>query len=225
VRAAQVRPRSEGFDLSLETSWGAAQLRIGLLGEFNVDNVLTTLAVLLAAQVPLPKAVAALAQCVAAPGRMQRISAADSRPQPAVIVDYAHTPDALEKALAAARAHCRGQLHLVFGCGGDRDALKRPLMGRIAASGADAVTVTDDNPRTEDPALIVRDILAGLAGDAQVRVEHDRAAAIRAAIVGAGVDDLVLIAGKGHEDYQIYGTARREFSDALVARGVLESRA
>jgi UDP-N-acetylmuramoyl-L-alanyl-D-glutamate--2,6-diaminopimelate ligase len=226
VRAAQVRPRSDGFDLSLETSWGAAQLRIGLLGEFNVDNVLTTLAVLLAAQVPLPRAVAALGQCVAAPGRMQRISAARSRPQPAVIVDYAHTPDALEKALAAARAHCRGRLHLVFGCGGDRDALKRPIMGRIAATGADAITVTDDNPRTEDPAHIVLEILAGIGGGfTPVRVEHDRAAAIRDAIIGAAVDDLVLIAGKGHEDYQIYGTTRREFSDAQVARGVLESRA
>jgi UDP-N-acetylmuramoyl-L-alanyl-D-glutamate--2,6-diaminopimelate ligase len=226
VRAAQVRARSDGFDLSLATSWGDAQLRIGLLGEFNVDNVLTTLAVLLAAQVPLPKAVAALAQCVAAPGRMQRIATAAATPQPAVIVDYAHTPDALEKALAAARTHCPGKLHLVFGCGGDRDALKRPIMGRIAAAGADSVTVTDDNPRTEDPARIVRDILAGIGGEfTPVRVEHDRAAAIRAAILGAAVDDLVLIAGKGHEDYQIYGTARRDFSDAQVARGVLESRA
>jgi UDP-N-acetylmuramoyl-L-alanyl-D-glutamate--2,6-diaminopimelate ligase len=226
VRAAQVQARSDGFDLSLETSWGNAALRIGLLGDFNVDNVLTTLAVLLAAQVPLPEAVAALAQCVAAPGRMQRVAAAAGTPQPAVIVDYAHTPDALEKALAAARAHCPGRLHVVFGCGGDRDALKRPIMGRIAASGADDVTVTDDNPRTEDPAHIVRDILAGIAGEfTPVRVEHDRAAAIRDAIAAAAVDDLVLIAGKGHEDYQIYGTTRREFSDAQVARAVLESRA
>src|SRR5580658_6614699 len=107
---------------------------------------------------------------------MQRVAAAAGTPQPAVIVDYAHTPDALDKALAAARAHCRGRLHVVFGCGGDRDALKRPIMGRIAATRADAVTVTDDNPRTEDPAGIVRDILAGIVDTADtVRVEHDRA--------------------------------------------------
>jgi len=118
--------------------------------------------------------------------------------------------------------HCRGRLHLVFGCGGDRDPSKRPIMGRIAASGADAVTVTDDNPRTEDPVDIVRDILAGIAGRSDsLRVEHDRATAIGDAIRGAAPGDLVLIAGKGHEDYQIYGTARRVFSDEQVARGVL----
>ncbi len=131
--------------------------------------------------------------------------------------DYAHTPDALDKALTAARAHCRGRLHVVFGCGGDRDALKRPIMGRIAASRADAVTVTDDNPRTEDPAAIVRDILAGIVANSDtVHVEHDRAIAIREAIRLATLGDLVLIAGKGHEDYQIYGTTRRVFSDEQV---------
>ncbi len=225
VTAAHVEPVSEGFDLSLESSWGSAQLRLALLGEFNVDNALTTLAVLLAAQVPLAAALAALGKCVAAPGRMQQVSAPGTAVQPTVIVDYAHTADALEKALAAARRHCRGRLHVVFGCGGDRDALKRPIMGRIAAAGADAVTVTDDNPRTEDPALIVRDILGGIGVRENVHVEHDRAAAIGAAIRAAAVADLVLIAGKGHEDYQIYGTARRPFSDEQVARDVLEGRA
>ena len=224
VTATQVRALSDGFDLTLASSWGEARLRVALLGEFNVDNVLTTLAVLLAAQVPLAAAVAGLGQCVPAPGRMQRISAAGSADRPTVIVDYAHTPDALEKALAAARTHCRGRLHLVFGCGGDRDALKRPVMGRIAAHGADTVTVTDDNPRSEDPAGIVRDILAGIAAaSGEVRVEHDRAIAIRIAIQTAAPADLVLIAGKGHEDYQIYGTTRRAFSDEQVARGVLEA--
>jgi UDP-N-acetylmuramoyl-L-alanyl-D-glutamate--2,6-diaminopimelate ligase len=156
---------------------------------------------------------------------MQRIAVAGSAQRPAVIVDYAHTPDALEKALTAARAHCAGRLHVVFGCGGDRDALKRPIMGRIAVTHADAVTVTDDNPRSASPASIVRDILAGTGGESgKVRVEHDRASAIRDAITAAAADDLVLIAGKGHEDYQIYGSLRREFSDAQVARAVLESR-
>jgi UDP-N-acetylmuramoyl-L-alanyl-D-glutamate--2,6-diaminopimelate ligase len=222
VLATQVQARNAGLDLKLATSWGEAQLSVPLLGEFNVDNVLTTLAVLLAAQIPLPAALDALSHCVAAPGRMQRVTASGAGARPTVIVDYAHTPDALDKALAAARAHCRGRLHVVFGCGGDRDALKRPIMGRIAATRADAVTVTDDNPRTEDPADIVRDILAGIVGpSASVRVEHDRAMAIGEAIRLAAPEDLVLIAGKGHETYQIYGALRREFSDEQVARAVL----
>ncbi|HTB69287.1 MAG TPA: UDP-N-acetylmuramoyl-L-alanyl-D-glutamate--2,6-diaminopimelate ligase [Steroidobacteraceae bacterium] len=226
VMATQVRALADGFDLTLASSWGDARLRVPLLGEFNVDNVLTTLAVLLAAQVPLAEALAALEQCVAAPGRMQRITGPASARHGTVIVDYAHTPDALEKALAAARGHCQGRLHLVFGCGGDRDRLKRPVMGRIAAAGADAVTVTDDNPRTEDPAAIVRDILSGITdASAKVRVEHDRATAIRSAIAGAAPGDLVLIAGKGHEDYQIYGATRRVFSDQQVARSELEAEA
>jgi UDP-N-acetylmuramoyl-L-alanyl-D-glutamate--2,6-diaminopimelate ligase len=140
---------------------------------------------------------------------------------PLAIVDYAHTPDALAKALQAARPHCRGQLRLVFGCGGDRDAGKRPLMGRIAAELADDVIVTDDNPRTEDPARIVADILAGMPGagaTAPVRtmVEHDRTRAIQTALRRSTPGDVVLIAGKGHEDYQIYGTVRRPFKDQAV---------
>src|SRR4029077_1680377 len=130
------------------------------------------------------------------------------------IVDYAHTPDALVKALQAARLHCRGQLRGVFGCGGDRDAGKRPLMGRVAAELADDIIVTDDNPRTEDPARIVADILVGVselgaARMARTMVEHDRARAIQIALRRSGAGDAVLIAGKGHEDYQIYGKARR----------------
>ncbi|HEY6458461.1 MAG TPA: UDP-N-acetylmuramoyl-L-alanyl-D-glutamate--2,6-diaminopimelate ligase [Steroidobacteraceae bacterium] len=226
VMATQVRALADGFDITLTSSWGNARLRVGLLGEFNVDNVLTTLAVLLAAQVPLSEALAALGKCVAAPGRMQRITGPATAQHGAVIVDYAHTPDALQKALAAARGHCQGRLHLVFGCGGDRDRSKRPVMGRIAATGADAVTVTDDNPRSEDPAAIVRDILSGITdAAANIRVEHDRAAAIRAAIAAAAPRDLVLIAGKGHEDYQIYGTSRHLFNDQQVAHSALEALA
>jgi UDP-N-acetylmuramoyl-L-alanyl-D-glutamate--2,6-diaminopimelate ligase len=224
VTAMQVRMLADGFELDLDSSWGSAQLRVPLIGEFNVDNALTTLAVLLATEVPLAQAVAALGQCEAAPGRMQTVAVAGAAPHATVIVDYAHTPDALGKALDAARAHTRGRLHVVFGCGGDRDVLKRPIMGRIAAAKADAVTVTDDNPRTEDPQAIVRDILAGIPGERDsVLLEHDRAIAIRDAIRSAAPRDLVLIAGKGHEDYQIHGTARRPFSDVQVARAVLES--
>jgi UDP-N-acetylmuramoyl-L-alanyl-D-glutamate--2,6-diaminopimelate ligase len=141
---------------------------------------------------------------------------------PLAIVDYAHTPDALSKALRAARLHCRGQLRVVFGCGGDRDSGKRPLMGRIAAELADDVIVTDDNPRTEDPARIVAEIVAGIAHRSPAVVEHDRAVAIRMALQRSGSDDVVVVAGKGHEDYQIYGTQRRPFRDQDVITAELE---
>jgi UDP-N-acetylmuramoyl-L-alanyl-D-glutamate--2,6-diaminopimelate ligase len=145
--------------------------------------------------------------------------------RPLAIVDFAHTPDALAKALRAARAHCRGRLTVVFGCGGDRDRGKRPQMGRIAEELADRVVVTDDNPRSEDAAGIVRDILGGMQAPEAAVVEHDRAAAIHLALGAAGTDDVVLVAGKGHEDYQIYGTERRWFSDQAVLREALGGRA
>jgi UDP-N-acetylmuramoyl-L-alanyl-D-glutamate--2,6-diaminopimelate ligase len=144
--------------------------------------------------------------------------------KPLVLIDYAHTPDALSKALAAARAHCRGRLHCVFGAGGDRDPGKRAAMGRIAAQGADLLVVTNDNPRGEEPRRITDAILEGVveAGAlARTRVIHDRAEAIRTALSVAAADDVVLVAGKGHEAYQIVGTERRHFSDAEVARAVL----
>jgi UDP-N-acetylmuramoyl-L-alanyl-D-glutamate--2,6-diaminopimelate ligase len=174
------------------------------------------LALLLSAQIPLEQAVRALSDCMPPPGRLERI--ADPAARVLAIVDYAHTPDALDKALRAVRAHCTGRLSVVFGCGGDRDAAKRPLMGRIATELADRVIVTDDNPRGEDPARIVRDILAGMSAGAAAEVEHDRARAIRTALGRCASGDAVLIAGKGHEDYQIYGTQRRAFSDQAVVR-------
>jgi UDP-N-acetylmuramoyl-L-alanyl-D-glutamate--2,6-diaminopimelate ligase len=142
---------------------------------------------------------------------------------PLAIVDYAHTPDALAKALRAARRHGRGRLRAIFGCGGDRDPGKRPMMGRIAAELADELVVTDDNPRSEPPERIVADILAGVPGAAAARVEHDRALAIRTTLARSGPEDVVLIAGKGHEEYQIYGSEHRPFSDQSVARAALEA--
>ena len=140
---------------------------------------------------------------------------------PLAIVDYAHTPDALNKALRAARMHCRGRLHVVFGCGGDRDVGKRPLMGTIAAELADDIVLTDDNPRTEDPRRIVADIIAGVrsspaARATSVRVEHDRTRAITSTLSVSAAGDAVVIAGKGHESYQVYGSERRPFSDQAV---------
>ena len=222
VRATRATPDAAGLVIGLESSWGPAELTVRLVGEFNVDNVLTVLGVLLAWNIPLAQAVRALEQCRAASGRMEMLGGRGLTPL--AIVDYAHTPDALSKALTAARLHCRGQLRVVFGCGGDRDAGKRPLMGRIAAELADELIVTDDNPRTEDPARIVAEIVAGIAGAAPVVVEHDRAAAIRMALQRSVPDDVVLVAGKGHEDYQIYGKVRRPFVDQAIVTAALEGR-
>jgi len=192
---------------------------VPLIGDFNADNALSVLAVLLAWDIPLGDAAAALASCRAAPGRMEAFGGRGA--VPLVIVDYAHTPDALAKALRAARRHCRGQLRVVFGCGGDRDPGKRPMMGGIAAELADESVVTDDNPRSEPPQRIVQQILSGVPAGSAVQVEHDRARAIRATIQRSGSEDVVLIAGKGHEEYQIYGSERRPFSDQSVAREAL----
>jgi len=221
VRAVRVAAVASGLVVDVESSWGPAQLNVPLIGEFNADNALTVLAVLLAWDIPLTEAAAALEACRAAPGRMEAVAARGAAPL--VIVDYAHTPDALAKALRAARAHCHGRLRVVFGCGGDRDPGKRPMMGRIAAELADELLVTDDNPRSESPERIVRQILTGIPGGVASRVEHDRALAIRGAVARSGPQDVVLIAGKGHEEYQIYGSERRPFSDQSVARAALEA--
>jgi UDP-N-acetylmuramoyl-L-alanyl-D-glutamate--2,6-diaminopimelate ligase len=219
VRAVGVTAEQSGLSLAIESSWGAAEFAVRLVGEFNVDNVLTVLAVLLAWDIPLERAARALSHCRAASGRMEMFGGRGRTPL--AIVDYAHTPDALAKALRAARLHCRGQLRAVFGCGGDRDAGKRPQMGAVAAELADDIILTDDNPRTEDPQRIVADILAGITRPTPHMTEHDRALAIRIALERCDADDVVLIAGKGHEDYQIQGTMRRAFSDQAVVSAEL----
>ena len=222
MRATQVRPESAGLAVTVESSCGDVELPLRLIGEFNVDNVLTVLAVLLAWEIPLAAAAQALARVRPASGRMEMFGGRGLTPL--AIVDYAHTPDALAKALQAARLHCAGELRVVFGCGGDRDAGKRPLMGRVAAELADDIVLTDDNPRSEDPRRIVADILAGITPHAPLTIEHDRALAIRVALERSAPDDVVLIAGKGHEDYQIVGDERRAFRDqAVVARRAREA--
>jgi UDP-N-acetylmuramoyl-L-alanyl-D-glutamate--2,6-diaminopimelate ligase len=213
VRALRVSARPSGLALAIESSWGACELAVPLLGDFNADNVLTVLAVLLGWDVPLAAAAAALARAPAPPGRMEPFGSG-----PHALVDFAHTPDALAQALHAARAHCRGRLWVVFGCGGDRDAGKRPLMGEIAARLADEVVLTDDNPRREDPQAIINDIRSGIAAGRPLVVEHDRAQAIRMTLARAAPADLVLIAGKGHEAYQTYGSERRPFRDQSIVR-------
>jgi len=221
LRATAIVALPHGLRLEIEAGAGRARLDSPLVGDFNAANLLTALGVLLALGIPLAEGCAALGRCSAPPGRMQ---ASGGGGLPLVIVDYAHTPDALDQALRAARTHCQRRLWCVFGCGGDRDAGKRAPMGRIAAQLADELIVTDDNPRGEDPAAIVAAILEGVGRRGHVAVEHDRARAIRAALAGAGPGDVVLIAGKGHEDYQIVGGERRPFSDIGVVRAELAAR-
>jgi UDP-N-acetylmuramoyl-L-alanyl-D-glutamate--2,6-diaminopimelate ligase len=213
VRAVRVAARPFGLALAIDSSWGQCELEVSLLGDFNADNVLTVLAVLLGWEVPLAAAAAALARAAAPPGRMELIGSG-----PRALVDFAHTPDALAHALHAARAHCRGRLWVIFGCGGERDPGKRPLMGEIAARLADEVVLTDDNPRRENPQAIITQIRSGIPAERPLVIEHDRAEAIRATLARAAPADLVLIAGKGHEAYQIFGSERRAFRDQCVVR-------
>ena len=220
VRARTARFSRTGMRFDVESSFGSAEVRTPLIGAFNVDNVLAVLAVLLGTGVPLPQAVTALGTLAAPGGRLESFAAAG---QPLVVVDYAHTPDALAKALEVVRRHAAGRVVCVFGCGGDRDRGKRPLMGAVAAGGADALVLTDDNPRSENPAAIIADIKAGIVG-ARCEVIHDRRQAILHAIAMAGPDDVVLVAGKGHETVQIVGAEQRPFSDQGVVRDALSGR-
>ena len=210
VCATQVTLDKNGITMQVDTPWGSGELCSSLLGRFNAENLLATLACLLVMGLKLDDVLERLAQIRTVPGRMERI---EGKKGPTVIVDYAHTPDALEHVLKAAREHCEGKLWCVFGCGGDRDQGKRSLMGEVAAMLSDNVIVTDDNPRHEDPKKIVNGILSGMDKREHVSVEHDRAMAIRSAIEKADKNDLVLIAGKGHEDYQLIRDEKKPFSD------------
>ena len=218
LRAERLTIHGRGMTLAIDSHAGRCELTAPLIGEFNADNLLCALGLLLSADLTLATASRALESAGAPTGRMETFVAAD---RPLAVVDYAHTPDALAKALRAVRAHCAGRVTVVFGCGGDRDAGKRPLMGAVAAELADSIVLTDDNPRSESPTRIVADIQQGLPAAHAARVIHDRAAAILDALAGASPADAVLIAGKGHEDYQIVGNQRRAFSDQAVVRGWL----
>jgi UDP-N-acetylmuramoyl-L-alanyl-D-glutamate--2,6-diaminopimelate ligase len=221
VRAMHVELSTRGIDLEFDSSWGPGAFSSSLVGDFNVDNLLTVIAILLDWDLSPVQVGQAMARVHAAPGRMETFGGGRA---PLAVVDYAHTPDALRKALAAARAHCRGRLAVVFGCGGDRDAGKRPMMGGIAAELADDIVITDDNPRTEAPEAIAAGIAGGIPAGHPYRIEHDRGRAIRETLVDAGAQDVVVIAGKGHEDYQIYGNERRAFSDQKVVATALAAR-
>ena len=195
--------REDGCRFLLKSSWGQCELSISLLGQFNVSNVLAAIAVQLCLGKSLPEIALLSSQLSPVPGRMELFSAPG---QATLVVDFAHTPDALEQALIALRHHCQGQLWCVFGCGGDRDKGKRSLMGEIAESHADRVIVSNDNSRNEAPQSIADDILAGCLNPELIMVELDRRQAIQLAHGQAKAGDIILVAGKGHEDYQIMGT-------------------
>ncbi len=208
----------EGVSAKLHSPWGQFELNSPLLGAFNLSNVVGVIAALGALGYPLPALMAEIPRLKTVPGRMQRIDADDL----AVVVDYAHTPDALEQALKAMRVHTEGKLWCVFGCGGDRDQGKRAQMGEVAQRCADHVVVTSDNPRSESANTIIDDIL--VAVDSPTLVEEDRAIAIEQVIVRAAPGDSILVAGKGHEDYQQIGDQRLPFSDIKQARLALAKR-
>lgn len=201
---------SRGIHAQLHYQGRQASLHSALLGTFNLSNVLAVIGSLLAAGLSLEDAAARVADVSPPAGRMQRLG---GNGQPLVVVDYAHTPDALEKALAALRAHTAGRLTCLFGCGGDRDNGKRPLMGHIAEQGADRVVITDDNPRSEDSSCIIEQICRGIEAPHRVTVLANRADAIAHTIARAQPDDVILIAGKGHETYQEIQGVRRPFND------------
>ena len=227
VQALDVGYGAHGLRWTLREGAQAMVMDTALVGEYNISNLLGVIAALRALGVLLADAVRVCADLPPVPGRMERVTSAGSVPAPLVVVDYAHTPDALEKALAALRplaAQRGGRLCCVFGCGGNRDAGKRPLMGAAAQAGADTVVVTSDNPRLELPETIIEDICRGLTPAGAVHVEADRARAIRAAIEQADAHDVVLIAGKGHEDYQDAGGVKTPFSDQAHARQALADR-
>jgi UDP-N-acetylmuramoyl-L-alanyl-D-glutamate--2,6-diaminopimelate ligase len=211
-----------GIQATAETPWGPLQIASPLVGLHNLSNILGAAAACLHLGVDLERVSAGIARLVAVPGRFEKVEAG----QPfGVVVDYAHTPDALERVLRFAREYAAGRVIAVFGCGGDRDRTKRPLMGEAAARLADVVVVTSDNPRSEDPLAIITEIESGVKKVCTVAERRatipDRREAIGAALASARADDLVVIAGKGHETYQILGNRSIPFDDRVVAREAL----
>lgn len=217
VRATELHFSNTHFAFYAHTPFGNAPVKANLIGRFNVYNVLAVLATLLASKVSLDDATAAISHIQSAAGRMQTMGGGAL---PLVVVDYAHTPDALEKVLTTLKSQASAKLICIFGCGGNRDAGKRALMGKVASEIADTVVVTSDNPRDEDPYKIIQDILSAMQGN--YAVEEDRAKAISIGIRSAKPQDIVLIAGKGHEDYQEIAGKKQHFSDVEQAQNVLK---
>jgi UDP-N-acetylmuramyl-tripeptide synthetase len=221
VTLSDSRLSAEGSWFTLETPIGKEKVHIELLGRFNLENSLCAAACALALGIPLDQVAAGLEAPDYIPGRAQPVRV--NQPFD-VLIDYAHSPDALEKILQTARELCRGKLLVVFGCGGDRDRGKRPLMGKVASENADVVVVTSDNPRSEDPLAIIAEIKPGLLPSTKVIVEPDRYKGISAALDLCEDDDLLVVAGKGHENYQIIGNQQFRFDDREIVEKILRER-
>lgn len=222
VRAEGVRPGARGMEFTLRVPDGAAEVPLPLFGDFNVSNALAAAAVLHARGWDAARIASGLAGLPQVRGRLEAVQVPDGAPT--VLLDYAHTPDALERALRAVRPLARGRLIVVFGAGGDRDAGKRPEMGRIASAHADLAVVTSDNPRTEDPERIIDEVERGMGPAPRLRLS-DRREAIRAALTEARPEDMVLLAGKGHETYQVVGTETRPFDERAIVLELLAEAA
>lgn len=219
VLGRALRLHADGFTMELSTSQDSAHVTSALIGRFNAYNLLASAAVLIAFGIPLSDACAALSQAHAVPGRAEVFRGSDTKPS--VVVDYAHTPQALGQILTALKPHVKGRLICVFGCGGERDAGKRPLMGATAAQLSDSIILTDDNPRSENPARIIAGIRTGIPDWIPLEVIHDRGDAIRAAVHAGGAADMVVVAGKGHESVQIVGNEKHAFSDRDFVKALM----
>ncbi len=222
VNAQEIKPFERGYHLSIATPKGEACFDIPLLGRFNVSNALAVLATLLVSQFTLEHAVNSLSAVQSVDGRVEIIAEPD---KPAVVVDYAHTEQGLSAVCQSMREHFEGKVWCVFGCGGDRDRSKRPLMAKVAEKYADRIIVTTDNPRHEDPQAIIDEVMAGFSSEENVEAVLDRRQAIDIAITNAQPGDVVLLAGKGHETSQIVGDVHIAFDDRRVAREFLSNRA
>jgi UDP-N-acetylmuramoyl-L-alanyl-D-glutamate--2,6-diaminopimelate ligase len=223
LRGSILQMDSSGMTLRIASPWGGGEVHTGLLGSFNLSNLLASAGTLALLGMPWDQVMLQLEIMHAVPGRMHCLGGDFG--QPVVVIDYAHTPDALQEALTALRSHLHGRLVCVFGCGGDRDSGKRPMMAQVAESLADRIVLTTDNPRGEDPAEIFNDMLGGLEKPAMAEVVGDRGAAIRQAIEQSTAGDIVLIAGKGHEAWQESRGQRLPFSDEAAVRAILEDAA
>ncbi len=219
VYGCDIKLDQNGLSMHVNTPWGKGQLVSPVIGYFNASNLLAVLSIMLIQGIEFTKALKRLTAIKSVSGRMQRFGGNEN---PLVIVDFAHTPDALEQVLNSLRQHTQHDLWCVFGCGGDRDKGKRPLMGEIAEDKADYVVLTNDNPRNETPEKIIEDIQAGMKSDENLTIEGNRHSAIHFAISHAKVGDVVLIAGKGHENYQLIGDEKHPFNDAEEVKQQLE---
>lgn len=217
--ARDIQYLGNGCRFNLVSSWGQCEIQLSLLGQFNVFNALAAITAQLCLGQPLSELAAMVSQLRPVTGRMERFGDIHHA---AVVVDYAHTPDALEQALLALRAHCQGQLWVIFGCGGDRDKGKRSLMGEVAENLADSIIITNDNSRSEDPQDIANDILSGCRDPQRISIELDRRQAIQSAVQQAKSGDIILVAGKGHEDYQIIGTETLAYDERLYVKHLFE---